>query len=499
MSRTALSQATQQFATVAAALRAVNANTSRKMDSGLLGLPTLLFILAQRNRSTRRKVWDACIQRLDVECAPNLNPFESITSKSAPDLKRTVISAIQRHRNWADPRQHHNLHVTDLPITRPAGELDILVEPRLLPGGRDILILNCGRLELWSLVTKEKLWEIKSPVGRFSCAGFDYDVVDDGNMLNVAILFEDFETSTTSPLRLYSFDLRDRQETILFERMLPPVFLFRMMLRNEFFIACIPRTLQTVVINWKTGEALTLGFIDSMGNRIEPRSTVLANNELVSFATLDESGFSAIRLPISVLAGRWSKEMEHAFWTRVSICPGKDGSSVLPLPYPRLEDRIVNRNDGFGPWILAHRVFTPVWKPNPPTEIFIAAYDCGPGGQTPTRLVSFRLQLSHFHSPDPNSPPIGILSLVKSSCAQSSQLPWNSRSLSNSGRMFSLRSKIRCFSLFADTPQPMNELNLSKDIVPCADDIEPVISCVEPWSGAIAVGRPGRVKIVNFI
>ena len=221
---------------------------------------------------------------------------------------------------------------------------------------------------------------------------------------------------------------------------------------------------------------------------------MLANNDLVSFVTLDDLGFSAVRLPLAALAGKWSQEIEHDFWARVTVQPGHNGSSVLPLPYPGHEDRVINRNDGFGPWILAHRVFTPIWKPNAPTEIFIAAYDCGPGGQTPTRLVSFRLQLSRSEKPS-----LGVLTLVKSTCAQASQLPWNSRSLSNAGRMFSLRAKIRCFSLFTDSPQPLNELELGKEIVPCADDIEPVISCVEPWSGDIAIGMPGMVKVVNFV
>ena len=144
-----------------------------------------------------RAVWDTCLQRLDVECAPSLNPFEPLISKPTPDLKEMVIRAIRRHKNWSDPTQEHKLRSVDLPITRDAGDLDILVEPRLLPGGKEVLILNCGRLELWSLVTKERIWEIKSPVGRFSCAGFDFDIVDNGNVLNVAILFEDFETTTT--------------------------------------------------------------------------------------------------------------------------------------------------------------------------------------------------------------------------------------------------------------------------------------------------------------
>ncbi|EJD02480.1 uncharacterized protein FOMMEDRAFT_134996 [Fomitiporia mediterranea MF3/22] len=443
-----------------------------------------------------RPVWKALLEGLDIEHAPSVNPFEPLDAVPVPDLKQTVISAIRKHRNWRDPRQVHDMFVVDLPLDRSPEGWDVIVEPRLLPSGKEILVLNCGMIELWSLETKERLWALTSPMGRSSCAGYDFEVTNGGTTLVTALLFEDFELSTTSPLRVYSYDFTNKTHTLMFERVLPPVFLFRMMIRGDYFIGCIPRTFQTVVINWKSGEALLLDFVDTMGNRIDPRSTVLADDNLIAFVTLAEDGFAAIRLPLSALNGKWSKAPDHTSWPHVSVRPSELGSTVLLLPYPGQEERVINRNDGLGPWILAHRVYKPTWKPNAPTEIFIAAYDFGPGGQTPTRLVSFRLQLSRSSS---SSPTERVLSLVKSSCAQASQLPWNSRSLSNAGRMFSLRSKIRCFSLFTDATQPMNELNLNKDIVPCADEIEPVISSVEPWSGAIAIGMPGMVKVINFL
>lgn len=68
----------------------------------------------------------------------------------------------------------------------PARRGDILVEPRLLPGRAEALVINRGRLELWHTSTKRRLWSVPTFSGDFNCFAFDFEVVEEGKKLIVA-------------------------------------------------------------------------------------------------------------------------------------------------------------------------------------------------------------------------------------------------------------------------------------------------------------------------
>ncbi|EJD04895.1 uncharacterized protein FOMMEDRAFT_18615 [Fomitiporia mediterranea MF3/22] len=442
-----------------------------------------------------RPVWQMLMRKLDIEQAPDISPFQTIDSIPDLDLRRKVVDAVHKYRTWNTPGQVPPLRSVELPL--PHIQDERIIKARLLPGGNELLIANYGDIELWSIESRERLWNIPAPEEHIVSTGFDYELLNDGLILVVATVCDDVVFPSTSLLRLYTFDFAQRSGELVFERRMPLVSPSRIMLQGDFFISCIPRSFQTVIVNWRTSEALILDFVDQTGLRIDARAKVLAGNNLIAFVQQAESGFCAVKLPLSMLRDFWSDAVDHHAWQHIPFRPSDPGYSILPLPYNREHEDPENGSAGFGPWILAHHVFTPTWRQDAPTEMFVVAYMCGPGGQTPMRLVSFRLQLSPSNDSTSEGEG-GSLSLVKSSCAPIARLPRNPRNVSNAGLMFGLRRQLQCFSLFNEREQPINSAWLDPEIAPYSDEIEPNISSVDPWSGAIAVRMPGMMKILYF-
>ena len=227
---------------------------------------------------------------------------------------------------------------------------------------------------------------------------------------------------------------------------------------------------------------------------MDARSKVIVDNSLIVFMHHAQSGFCAVNLPLSALRGSWSDEADPNAWKHVPFRPEEQGYAILPLPYSRRLPSAQGEGTGYGPWVLAHHVFKPNWKPDAPTEVFVVAYTVGLGGETPMRLDSFRLQLEHSSSEEDSSK----LTLVKSSSAPVERLPRNPRNISNAGLMFSLRQHLQIFSLFTDDSQPINEVDLGKEMVPYDDMVDPNVSSVDPWTGAIAIRFPGTIKVLHF-
>ena len=236
------------------------------------------------------------------------------------------------------------------------------------------------------------------------------------------------------------------------------------------------------------------------------KAIILVDEYLVALAYLP-SGFSGFLLPLSSLDGYWSTHTNFERWETVIIenNPMENKLQIVDLPYskPRINLDIGPPETDTGPRILAHHVYKPTWRQAAPTEIFIAAWDWARNHQSPPRLLSYRLQLKKNECrTDPSSlPPLQkSLKVLSANFASTPYLPWNARSLSNAGRMFSLREKLRTFCLFTDEEQPVStmELDLGSDLWPAGSDVSPIISAVEPWSGTIAIGQAGHIRILFF-
>ncbi|KAL5525082.1 hypothetical protein ACEPAF_8951 [Sanghuangporus sanghuang] len=440
-------------------------------------------------------IWRSLVQRLDVSQAPSTNPFHSIESLPEPELRWKVINAVQRHRVWTTPGNVPPMRVLELPL--PHIEESRIMKTRLLPGGKEILISNHGSVEFWSIESMERLWSIPAPEDHIDTVGFDFDIVDNGEVLAIAIVCEDAVFPDMSLLRLYNYTFANRSVNMVLERRLPTLSPSRIMLQGEFFISSIPRLFQSVVLNWRSGSALILDFADPMRVRTDVRSKLVADNNLIVFLQEAELGFCAAKLPLSALNERWSDEVNHNAWQHVLFRSLDRDYSLLPLPYSEDQDRAQNGNAGYGLWVLAHHIFKPSWQPDAPTEIFVVAYTVTPGGRKPMRLISFRLQLSHSEGQG-SERDSGTLKLVRSSSAPIGRLPRNPRNVSNTGLMFSLRQKLQVITLFSEDGQPISEVDLGADVIPEFEEFDPNVSSVDPWSGAIAVRILGSMKVLYF-
>lgn len=238
---------------------------------------------------------------------------------------------------------------------------------------------------------------------------------------------------------------------------------------------------------------------------LEVRGTLLADDCILSIAVLDDV-FSIILVPLDSLEGRWSFDGST---DEQKVVPSKDLMTILPLPVPFSQDREPPREDNpldatqdWTPYLLGHRVFTPHWRPNSPTEVLIAASHVDQW--TDMQLLSYHLQVTRRHVPaflshTKRAHTKHSLSLISTVCVPSPELPWNPSSLSNTGHMFSLDSQLRCFSLFVDTgDQPINEISLGMEFSFTRNSFHPVLSAVDPWSGHIAVKLAGQVKVLYF-
>lgn len=102
-----------------------------------------------------------------------------------------VIRAVRTEHTWNMEGCVKVAHDIELSINPPEGNnLQACISPRLLPGGWDAVILNCGRLELWSLDTRTRLWACPQYEGGHYCLSFDMDLSEDGKTLNIAGVFD---------------------------------------------------------------------------------------------------------------------------------------------------------------------------------------------------------------------------------------------------------------------------------------------------------------------
>lgn len=231
-------------------------------------------------------------------------------------------------------------------------------------------------------------------------------------------------------------------------------------------------------------------------------------------------------IPIASLSEHWSdgslypEGMDITFTHSTPSIPdpvthqGIDfDSPVRPNHALRLRLADLPHSEEEEPYILALHAFTPVWQQNAVdgadalTEIYVVGYDSLQNKKKKV-LLSYRIRLTRIGSKVSRSGEENILReasngewhlrLIEQCRAPASKLPWNSQSISNAGTMFSLHDKFNCYTLFSTTPQPTNCLSISPDIVPEGIVAEPTVVNVEPTSGALVVGTPGLVRVLQI-
>lgn len=117
------------------------------------------------------------LESLDIDCAPDLPPCICIDSLKTEDIKKKVTQAVSVHHSWTTLDRMKVARETEIPIPPPEfGQTGNLVEPRVLPGCQEIIVVNCGRLELWSTETKSRIWFLPIYEEYFDCVSFDCEL-----------------------------------------------------------------------------------------------------------------------------------------------------------------------------------------------------------------------------------------------------------------------------------------------------------------------------------
>ncbi|KAL5492065.1 hypothetical protein ACEPAI_3512 [Sanghuangporus weigelae] len=472
-----------------------------------------------------RPIWLSLLQDLDVTRAPDVSLHSLPDSMSIAELYRKAITAVRNFRAWRTPgalrfQQELSLSIDPMTLVGEGRETEGFerIDPRLLPGCRHALLENHGRLELWSLFPRARMWTA-TPSREADCIAFDFEIVDDGDVMMIAVLFLNVETGCFA--QVYRFEFKTWEEQLVGQYSLPMVFLFRLMIRKDLVMIHMPHSVQVTLWNWRTGAILLLNFTNNEGRRTNARAALISDQHLV--VVLHLGALTLISIPIDTFAEDWTDGYQSV--------QGKDitfthCSQSNPDPVPRLETdidasthrkhalriRLVDPpgDDEEEPYILALHAFTPAWQRdlaegmNTLTEIYVVAYD-NLTNKTKKSLLSYRAQLSRMPT-DSRSDSSALrevnngewrLRLVQQSRAPASKLPWNSQSISNAGTMFSLTDKFNCYTLFSSTPQPTNVLPVFPDIIPENVEADPTVINVEPTSGALAVGTPGFLRVLQ--
>lgn len=134
-----------------------------------------------------RDVWRSQLESLDIDCAPWLPPFHRLQTMETSSLKVGAVTGVRTRDLWQNPKKlkivkENEINFTEDVVTRP-------IEPRRIPGGDEVLLGRSGKLEIWSLDTRERIWTAPSPSGDYFCTSVDFDVVENGQEVMLACEF----------------------------------------------------------------------------------------------------------------------------------------------------------------------------------------------------------------------------------------------------------------------------------------------------------------------
>lgn len=138
-----------------------------------------------------RALWIHFLSALDVQQAPNISPTHSLSGLTTLSIREIVIDALKKDHEWHTREHAKILHSQELRIPAPGGaEPRTCISARILPGGKEVVVLNCGRIEIWSLEEGQCIWACPDYEGGQFCLTYDFELADDKKSLNIACVFD---------------------------------------------------------------------------------------------------------------------------------------------------------------------------------------------------------------------------------------------------------------------------------------------------------------------
>ena len=151
------------------------------------------------------------LQNLAIEYTPVLPPNVAVDTMPASELRGRVLSSMSFQPKAVTSTVQKSTpivadvqtRVIDVPMDRSHANRDLIVKPRLLPGGNEAFVVHRGRLELLSVSTGECLWQCPSvpDLSSLRCFAFDFEYIRDedghlGNFLSLATIDGEFGVRT---------------------------------------------------------------------------------------------------------------------------------------------------------------------------------------------------------------------------------------------------------------------------------------------------------------
>lgn len=202
------------------------------------------------------------LQNCSIEHTPDLPPHRPLSSFSNAELKNKLVSSIRNDYRWRTPGKLPTPRVVSMNFGQ-ASAGDALVEPKLLPGAKEMLSIQNGRLELWSIEDQVMLWAAPASVETYVCLGYEFELLEGGE-LRIAMIDAEEGFSQTCMLQVLSVDMEHMRHTRLYVSGMPWGFFFRMMMKGDVLLVPLPASgSETLLVNWRTGGKLILDHRES--------------------------------------------------------------------------------------------------------------------------------------------------------------------------------------------------------------------------------------------
>lgn len=202
---------------------------------------------------------------------------------------------------------------------------------------------------------------------------------------------------------------------------------------------------------------------------------------------LDLNFFAAVAIPSTALDKHWSDSEDFRNWETITFDP-KEWSLLTEMDF----NRTIFSDFPNGPWVLSVHEFRPTWTYDSPSELYVAV--CDRIERKPENFIVYHLRLhTDTNRLTPRESSQSRLIFEGKSILPATYMPFVRNTFSNSGRVLNLQLGFSASSLFNGSVPQENQLLLNEYVATDAN-----IS-VEPWSNAIIIGEPGRVRVIHLI
>lgn len=210
-----------------------------------------------------RTIWLSRLVNCEIQHVPDLPPNRPLDSISNEELKSKLVSSVRNDFRWKTPGTMTSPRVVTMEFGESSVDRDALVEPKLLPGAKEILSIREGRLQLWSVKRQELMWTAPSSQEGHVCLAFEFELLQDGEV-RIAMVDAEEGFSQTCVLQVFSVDMNQRTHERRFMCDMPWAFFFRMMLKGDILMFPMPATgSDALLVNWRTGGKVILDNANS--------------------------------------------------------------------------------------------------------------------------------------------------------------------------------------------------------------------------------------------